>query len=181
MNKVPEAQNRPPLRIKPEAISYLASLPQFHGLHTARLIKLAHRRTGLHVPGRWLAISLIRSNLIPIPVADRSESPQVNRAPFQPRAKLILVQGNAASDKAVVFLSVAPRVSPPHSAPARSRPVTPRFRRPRRRKTACFKTGLWVQPGSVLQSVGHGAPRGHRQDVALPRPSRTWALSLTCS
>lgn len=95
MNKVPESQNRLPLRIKPEAISYLASLTQFHGLHTARLIKLAHRRTGLHVPSRWVAISLIRSNLVPIPVAERSESPhpQVKRVPSQPRAKLILVPG----------------------------------------------------------------------------------------
>jgi hypothetical protein len=95
MNKVTEPRNRLPLRIKPEAISYLASLPQFHGLHTARLIRLAHRRTGLYVPSRWVAISLIRSNLIPIPVADRSESQhqQVNRPPSPPPAKLILIRG----------------------------------------------------------------------------------------
>lgn len=95
MSKVFDSQNRLPLRIKPEAISYLSSLRQFRGLHTASLIKLAHRRTGLHVPSRWVAISLIRSNMIPIPVADREQRTHrpVNRAPSQPRAKLILIRG----------------------------------------------------------------------------------------
>lgn len=88
-------QNRFPLRIKPEAVSYLSSLRQFRDLHTVTLIKLAYRRTGLFVPSRWVAISLLRSNLGPIPVADLEQRPKRREKATNPttRAKLILIKG----------------------------------------------------------------------------------------
>jgi hypothetical protein len=61
--------NQVPLRIKPEAITHLSSLTQFYGIPDQSLIRLAHRRTRLNVPDRWVAIALILGNRIPIPVA----------------------------------------------------------------------------------------------------------------
>ncbi len=90
-----ESRNRFLLKIRDEAISYLSSLRQFHGIHTVTLIRLAHRRTGLHVPSRWAAISLLRSNLGPIPVANLTERPnkQEKETAVTPPPKLILIRG----------------------------------------------------------------------------------------
>lgn len=60
-----------PLRVKPEAVKYLSSLPQFHGIPDRSLIGLAERRTKLHVRDRWVAIALIIGNRVPIPVPVR--------------------------------------------------------------------------------------------------------------
>lgn len=93
MNTRTEFKNRVPLRIKAEAVTYLSSFRQFHGIHTVRLILLAHRRTGLHVPSRWVAISLLRSNLGPIPVPDLKERPQRHVTGTTTPSKLKLIQG----------------------------------------------------------------------------------------
>ena len=57
-----------PLRVSAEGIRHLSSLTQFHPIADRVLIRLAERRTRLTVPDRWVAIALIRSNYIPIPV-----------------------------------------------------------------------------------------------------------------
>ncbi|MFZ0802694.1 MAG: hypothetical protein WBQ09_09735 [Terriglobales bacterium] len=60
-----------PLRVTGEAVKYLSSLRQFHRISESILIRLAERRTRLKVPDRWVAIALILSNRIPIPVPPR--------------------------------------------------------------------------------------------------------------
>jgi hypothetical protein len=82
-----------PLRVKPEAIKHFASLPQFHGIPDADLIRLAQRRTKLHVPDRWVAIALILGNHIPIPVPGSNWRPRWQ--PEEPTipAKLEAIQG----------------------------------------------------------------------------------------
>jgi hypothetical protein len=62
------------LRIRPEAVTYLSSLPRFHGIPDGSLIRLAHRRTGLNVTDRWVTIALILGNCVP------SQSPVQKRA-----------------------------------------------------------------------------------------------------
>jgi hypothetical protein len=57
-----------PLRVSAEGIRHLSSLTQFHAIADDVLIRLAERRTRLTVPDRWVAIALILSNRIPIPV-----------------------------------------------------------------------------------------------------------------
>jgi hypothetical protein len=57
-----------PLRVTGEAVMYLSSLRQFHGIPDSALIRLAERRTRIYVPDRWVAIALILSNRILIPV-----------------------------------------------------------------------------------------------------------------
>jgi hypothetical protein len=84
--------NHAPLRIKAEAIKYLSSLPQFHGISDQNLIGLAHRRTKLNVPERWVAIALILGNRIPIPVAGQGR-PSWQPRQATPPAKLKLIQG----------------------------------------------------------------------------------------
>jgi hypothetical protein len=88
-------QNRLPLRIKDEAVRHLAALPQFQGIHTVTLIRLAQLRTKLYVPSRWVAISLLRSNLGPIPVPNLNERPHKQEKPAAPmtRSRLILIKG----------------------------------------------------------------------------------------
>jgi hypothetical protein len=81
-----------PLRVTTEGFKHLSSLAQFHGIDDETLIRLAERRTKLHVGDRWGAIALILGNRIPIPVAGQG------RPPWQPRqatapAKLNLIQG----------------------------------------------------------------------------------------
>lgn len=92
MNKVTE-RRRFPLKIKPEAVGDLAALRQFREIHTVALIRLAHRRTGLHVPSRWVAISLLRSNLGPIPVPNQKERPKAPTTETTAPPKLKLIQG----------------------------------------------------------------------------------------
>lgn len=60
-----------PLRVTAEAVKHLSSLRQFHRIPESILIRLAERRTRLKVPDRWVAIALILSNRIPIPVPPR--------------------------------------------------------------------------------------------------------------
>jgi hypothetical protein len=57
------------LQISPNGIRRLSSLPQFHGVPTGSLIRVAAVKTGLQVTNRWAAIALIVSNPCPIPVA----------------------------------------------------------------------------------------------------------------
>jgi hypothetical protein len=82
-----------PMRVTSEALKHLSSLPQFHGIPDESLIRLAKRRTGLHVPDRWVAISLLRSNLGPIPVPDLKECPKRQVTETKGPAKLKLIQG----------------------------------------------------------------------------------------
>ena len=85
-----------PLRVTVEAVKHFSSLSQFHGIPDESLIRLAKRRTGLHVPDRWVAISLLRSNLGPIPVANLKERPpkqERETAVTPPPPKLILIKG----------------------------------------------------------------------------------------
>lgn len=73
--KVPVLGNMP-LRVKGDAVIYLSSLSQFHGISDNALIRLAERRTRMHVPDRWFAIALILSNRMPIPAPMPPEQPQ---------------------------------------------------------------------------------------------------------
>lgn len=57
-----------PLRVTGEAVKYLSSLRQFRRIPDNVLIRLAERRTRLRIPDHWVAIALILSNRIPIPV-----------------------------------------------------------------------------------------------------------------
>jgi hypothetical protein len=82
-----------PMRVTSEAVKHLSSLSQFHGIRDESLILLAHRRTGLHVPSRWVAISLLRSNLGPIPVPDLKECPKRQVTGTKGPAKLIAIKG----------------------------------------------------------------------------------------
>jgi hypothetical protein len=82
--------NQVPLRIKPAAVSYLSSLPQFLGIPDESLIRLAHRRTRLDVDDRWVAIALILGNRIPIPVAGQGRPRwQLRKATIPARLRLI--------------------------------------------------------------------------------------------
>ena len=87
--------NQVPLRIKPEAVTHLSSLPQFYGIPDQSLIRLAHRRTRLNVPDRWVAIALILGNRIPIPVAGQGRPRWRLREAEETsaRAKLRLIPG----------------------------------------------------------------------------------------
>lgn len=82
-----------PLRVKPEAIKHLSSLPQFHGIADKTLIRLAERRTKLHVPDRWVAIALILGNYVPIPVPGGQARPLWQTRKATAPAKLRLIQG----------------------------------------------------------------------------------------
>ena len=88
-----EFPNQAPLRVKPEAARYLASLPQFQGIRDQSLIRLAHRRTRLNVPDRWVAIALILGNRIPIPVPNPNERPRWQLRKAAAPAKLRLIKG----------------------------------------------------------------------------------------
>lgn len=88
-----EFPNQAPLRIKPAAVSYLSSLSQFQGIRDESLIRLAHRRTGLNVPDRWVAIALILGNRIPIPVPNPNERPRWQLKKAAAPAKLRLIAG----------------------------------------------------------------------------------------
>jgi len=87
-----EFPNQAPLRIKPAAVSYLSSLSQFHAIPDESLIRLAHRRTRLNVPDRWVAIALILGNRIPIPVAGQGR-PRWQLKKAAAPAKLRLIAG----------------------------------------------------------------------------------------
>jgi hypothetical protein len=88
-----EFPNQVPLRIKPEAVRYLSSLSQFHGIADESLIRLAKRRTGLKVAERWVAIALILSNRLLIPVPGLKVRPRWEvREPMVP-SKLKLIHG----------------------------------------------------------------------------------------
>ena len=82
-----------PLRVKPEAVKYLSSLPQFHGIPDRSLIGLAERRTKLHVRDRWVAIALIIGNRVPIPVPAPDGRPQGQPGEPTAPAKLVLTNG----------------------------------------------------------------------------------------
>jgi hypothetical protein len=88
-----EFPNQVPLRIRHDAVSYLSSLPQFHGIADESLIRLARGRTGLKVADRWVAIALILSNCVPIPVPGLRVRPRWEvREPMVP-SKLKLIHG----------------------------------------------------------------------------------------
>jgi hypothetical protein len=87
-----EFPNQAPLRIKPAAVSYLSSLSQFHDIPDESLIRLAHRRTRLNVPDRWVAIALILGNRIPIPVSGQGR-PRWQLKKAAAPAKLRLIAG----------------------------------------------------------------------------------------
>ena len=82
-----------PLRVKSEAVKYLSSLPQFHGIPDSVLIRLAGRKTRMRVPDRWVAIALILSNRIPVPVPTPPGQPQGTRSDATTPAKLVLING----------------------------------------------------------------------------------------
>jgi hypothetical protein len=50
----------------PALLKKLAAMKQFHGLSDQTLIRLARRVTVFKIPDRWVAISLILANGIPI-------------------------------------------------------------------------------------------------------------------
>lgn len=82
-----------PLRVTSEAIKRLSSLPQFDGIPDATLIRLAKRRTKLHVHDRWVAIALILGNRVPIPVPGSRWRPRWQAKQATAPAKLGLIQG----------------------------------------------------------------------------------------
>ena len=82
-----------PLRVKSEAVKYLSSLPQFHGIRDSVLIRLAARRTRLSVTDRWVAIALIVRNRIPVPVPSSPAQPQVRSGIATAPAKLEVIIG----------------------------------------------------------------------------------------
>ncbi|MGA8733688.1 MAG: hypothetical protein WB558_07175 [Terriglobales bacterium] len=86
-------QKQVPLRIKGEAVRYLSSLPQFHGIPDENLIRLAERRTGLNVSDRWVAVALIIGNRVPIPVPAPDGRPQAQPSEATALAKLELITG----------------------------------------------------------------------------------------
>jgi hypothetical protein len=92
-----EFPNQVPLRIKPEAMRYLSSLSQFHGIADESLIKLAKRRTGLKVVDRWVAIALILSNGVPIPMPGLKVRPRWEVREPMVLSKLKLIQGGRAA------------------------------------------------------------------------------------
>jgi len=82
-----------PLRVTGEAVKYLSSLPQFHGIPDRVLIRLAARRTRMRVPDRWFAIALILSNRIPVPVPTPPGQPQGTPSEATTPAKLVVITG----------------------------------------------------------------------------------------
>jgi hypothetical protein len=86
-----------PLRVSSDAVKHLSSLPQFHGIPDETLIRLAERRTKLHVPDRWVAIALILGNRIPIPVPGSKPRPRWQAKEATPPAKLILINGGRSA------------------------------------------------------------------------------------
>jgi hypothetical protein len=82
-----------PLRVTGEAVMYLSSLSQFHGIPDSALIHLAERRTRIYVPDRWVAIALILSNRIPIPVPTLHGQVQGNSSEDPALAKLEVIIG----------------------------------------------------------------------------------------
>jgi len=86
-------QKQVPLRVKGEAVKYLSSLPQFHGIPDESLIRLAERRTGLNVPDRWVAVALIIGNRVPIPVPTPDGRPQGKPSEATTPAKLVAITG----------------------------------------------------------------------------------------
>ena len=82
-----------PLRVTGEAVMYLSSLRQFHGIPDSALIRLAERRTRMYVPDRWVAIALILSNRIPIPVPTPHGQVQGNSSEDPALAKLEVIIG----------------------------------------------------------------------------------------
>jgi hypothetical protein len=74
----PEAGADAGFRISPEGIKQLSALPQFHGIPTDTLVRIARFKTGVKVTNRWAAVSLIVSNPCPIPVPSRAEDPTSN-------------------------------------------------------------------------------------------------------
>ena len=92
-----EFPNQVPLRIKPEAVRYLSSLSQFHGIADESLIRLAKRRTGLKVADRWVAVALMLSNRVLIPVPGLKVRPRWEvREPMVP-LRLKLIHGGRAA------------------------------------------------------------------------------------
>ena len=87
------AQKQVPLRGKGEAVKYLSSLPQFHGIPDESLVRLAERRTGLNVPDRWVAVALIIGNRVPIPVPAQDGRPQGKACEATAPAKLVVITG----------------------------------------------------------------------------------------
>lgn len=88
-----EFPNQVPLRITPEAMRYLSSLSQFHGIADESLIRLAKRRTGLKVADRWVAITLILSNRVLIPIPGLKVRPRWEVKEQVVPSKLKLIQG----------------------------------------------------------------------------------------
>jgi hypothetical protein len=82
-----------PLRVTSEGIKHLSARTQFHGISDESLIRLAERRTKLHVPDRWVAIALIVGNSIPIPVPGSNARPRWQVKNATAPAKLRLIQG----------------------------------------------------------------------------------------
>jgi len=82
-----------PLRVTSEAVRHLSSLKQFHGIPDESLIRLAERRTKLHVPDRWVAIALIVGNRIPVPVPGSEPRPRWQATEAKAPTKLGLIQG----------------------------------------------------------------------------------------
>jgi hypothetical protein len=82
-----------PMRVTSEGVKHLSSLPQFFGIDDETLIRLAERRTKLHVHDRWVAIALILGNRIPIPVPGSNARPRWESKEATAPAKLRLIQG----------------------------------------------------------------------------------------
>jgi hypothetical protein len=86
-------QKQVPLRVRGEAVKYLSSLPQFHGIPDESLVRIAERRTGLNVPDRWVAIALIIGNRVPIPVPAPDGRPHGKPSEATTPAKLEVIIG----------------------------------------------------------------------------------------
>jgi hypothetical protein len=92
-----EFPNQVPLRIKPEAMRYLSSLSQFQRITDESLIRLAKRRTGLKVRDRWVAVALIVSNRVLIPMPGFRVRPRWEVREPVVGSKLKLIQGGRAA------------------------------------------------------------------------------------
>ena len=88
-----EFPNQVPLRITPEAVRYLSLLSQFHGIADESLIRLAKRRTGLKVRDRWVAVALIVSNRVLVPMPGFRVRPRWEVREPVVGSKLKLIQG----------------------------------------------------------------------------------------
>ena len=93
--KVREWHNTVPLRVASDAVKHLSSLPQFHGITDAVLIRLAKLRAKVVVADRWGAVAALVNNPCPLPVPDTKKKPQrqlrwkLRGATAPPRLKLI--------------------------------------------------------------------------------------------